>query len=705
MTTIAPLDCLLNPRSVAIIGASDDPTRIGGRPIASMRLLGYKGRILPVNPNRREVQGLPAYASVAELPEIPDVAIVAVPAPQVCKAVTELGELGVGAAILFSSGFAEVGEKGAVMQAELVAISQRTGLRLLGPNALGIVNFHNGFVGSFTSCLGFGNERAGSVGIASQSGAYGGHLVASALDAGIGLSTVALTGNEADLNLADAINLLVRDPRTRVIAVYAEGISDGDALAEALQDARRARKPVVMMKVGRSEVGSAAAQSHTASIAGDDAVVDAVLEELGVVRAHTTSEMLDIVRLATQGVYPTANTLGVLTVSGGAGVIICDAAEDLGLAVPAMPATAQARLLEMLPICSPRNPVDTTAQILNDVSLLEPFTEAMIGEGKYASVLAFLTYAGASPAVAPQIRAQLSRVRARYPGRLYALVLQGPPDVLRSYEEEGFTVFDDPTRAVVAIAAMGRFGQAFAAGDPGPAPRVSPVSLPTETPTESQAKQLLARSGISSAPERACAVVDAAVLAAREIGFPVVLKILSRDILHKSEIGGVLMDIQDEEAVRQGFDALIGRAQEAVPEARIEGVLVARQLRGGVECILGIHRDPVFGPIAMFGLGGVFVEVLKDVVFHRCPFGQEVAERMIRSIKGAPLLLGARGRPVADIGALARTLSRLSAFAAEAGPRLRAVDLNPVLALPEGEGAFAVDAVIAVDAPLQERSR
>ena len=220
------------------------------------------------------------------------------------------------------------------------------------------------------------------------------------------------------------------------------------------------------------------------------------------------------------------------------------------------------------------------------------------------------------------------------------------------------------------------------------------VTLPAATPTEAEAKRLLAEAGIDSAPERACATAEEAVAAAEGFGFPVVMKILSPDILHKSEIGGVLLDVADAAGVRDGFATLLDVRKRAAPAARIEGVLVAKQLKGGVECILGIHRDPVFGPIAMFGLGGIFVEVLKDVVFRRCPFGEDVAERMIRSIRGAPLLLGARGRKPADVKALARMLARLSVFAHQAGPRLRSIDLNPVFAMPDGEGAFAADAVI-----------
>lgn len=691
-----PLDALLRPRSVAIIGASDDPLRIGGRPIAYMRSQGFAGRILPVNPGRDTIQGLAAYASVEALPETPDVAIVAVAARSCVQVVADLAARGTGAAIVFSAGFAESGPEGEAAERAMVAAARRHGMRVLGPNSLGLVNPRNGFFGSFVSSVELGMPHAGRVAIVSQSGAYGGHILAAATAAGIGLSACAMTGNESDVSLGEVVRMMVDDDDTDVIALYSEGIRESDRLIAALEAARRQRKPVVMMKVGRSAAGSAAAQSHTASIAGDDLVIDAVLTELGVVRARSTEQMLDIARLATRRIFPVDNALGVITVSGGAGVIICDAADDLGLAVPEMPADTQAELKALLPYASPRNPVDVTAQFLNDFSLLSRFTETLVDRGGYPSVLGFFTYTAGMPSVAPRLRAELRRVRERHPDRLFVLSVQASPEQIRGYEDDGFCVFEDPSRAVLAIDAMGRYGRAFAAGPGLPAPVVPPLRLPARTPDEAEAKRLLAAAGIASAPEAACATADLAVAAARGIGFPVVMKILSPDILHKSEIGGVLLDVGDEDSVRQGFSTLLEHAARAAPAARIEGVLVARQLSGGVECILGIHRDPVFGPMAMFGLGGLFVEVMKDVVFHRCPFGPDVAERMIRSIQGAPLLLGARGRPPVDIDALARMLSQLSAFAVAAGPRLQSIDLNPVFAMPAGHGAYAVDAVIEI---------
>jgi acyl-CoA synthetase (NDP forming) len=477
--------------------------------------------------------------------------------------------------------------------------------------------------------------------------------------------------------------------------VYAEGIREAPGLIAAFEAARAAKKPIVMQKVGRSELGGKAAKSHTASIAGDDAVTEAVMAEFGVVRARNSEEMLDIAHTATRKIYPARNTLGVITVSGGAGVLMSDVADAVGLPMPEMPAETQKMLRDLVPFCAPRNPVDATAQVSNNVALIETFTEAMVKDGGYASVLGFFSMTASSRRW-PGIREQINKVRDRYPDRLYTLSVITPDERRAELEADGWCVHEDPTRAVTAIAAMGRYGAAFAMPPPAPAPSVPPVVLPDTTPSEAEAKRLLASAGIQSAPEQACDSADAAVAAAELIGFPVVMKILSPDIVHKSEIGGVLLNVADVAAVRDGYSLLLARAKGAAPTARIEGVLVAKQLQGGVECILGIHRDPVFGPIAMFGLGGIFVEVMKDVVFRRCPFGDDVAEQMIRSIKGAPLLLGARGRPRTDIKALAHMLARLSAFAHAAGPRLASIDLNPVFAMPEGHGAFAVDAVVEV---------
>ena len=691
----AGLTPLLAPRSVAVLGASSDPTRISGRPIAYMKSQGFQGGLYPINPNRTEIQGLKAYASIADVPEVPDVAIVAVSSEVAAAAVEDLGKKGVKAIVMFTAGFAEMDDAGAVAQAKMVATARSYGMRILGPNCLGVFDARRSYYATFSSSFDSGWPVPGRIGIASQSGAYGTHLYTLARNRGIGASLCVMTGNEGDVTMGECIGWLAENPEVDVITVYAEGIREADGLIAALEAARAARKPVIMQKVGRSELGTKAAKSHTASIAGDDAVTEAIMNEFGVFRASNSEQMLDIAHTATRKIYPVKNTLGVITVSGGAGVLISDVSESVGLAMPEMPEATQKHLRELVPFCAPRNPVDATAQVSNDPTLINTFTEAMIRDGGYSTVLGFFSMTASSKRW-PVIREQLNIVKDKYPDRLYVLSVIAPPERTAELETDGWVVHEDPTRAVVAIDAMGRFGAAFAKGAGAPAPSVPAVTLPAVTPTEAEAKRLLAGAGIQSAPESECTTADAAVAAAEKFGYPVVMKILSPDILHKSEIGGVLLDVSNADEVRAGFALLLERAKAAAPTARIEGVLVAKQLKGGVECIMGIARDPVFGPIAMFGLGGIFVEILKDVVFHRCPFGPDVAEEMIRSIKGAPLLLGARGRKKADVKALAETLSRLSAFAVAAGPSLQSVDLNPVFAMPEGEGAFAVDAVVEV---------
>lgn len=693
MSRFAGLTPLLAPHSIAVLGASSDATRIGGRPIAYMRAQGFQGALYPVNPNRAEIQGLKAYPSVADLPETPDVAIVAVPADLAASAIEDLARRGVKGVVMFTAGFAEMDEQGAAKQNAMVATARAGGMRILGPNCLGVFDARRSYYATFSSSFDSGWPVLGRIGIASQSGAYGTHLYTLARNRGIGASLCVMTGNEGDVTVGECIGWLAENEDVDVIAVYAEGIREAPGLIAALETARAAKKPIVMQKVGRSELGGKAAKSHTASIAGDDAVTEAIMREFGVYRARNSEEMLDIAHTATRKVYPVSNSLGVITVSGGAGVLISDVADSLGLPMPEMPLDAQKRLRDLVPFCAPRNPVDATAQVSNDVTLVKTFTESMVRDGGYASVLGFFSMTASSRRW-PAIREQLNAVKSEYPDRLYALSVIVQPERRDELEADGWVVHEDPTRAVTAIEAMGRFGAAFAAKPRASAPTVPAVALPASAPSEAEAKQLLATCGIAAAPEAACATAEDAITAAERFGFPVVMKILSPDILHKSEIGGVLLDVGDAGAVRSGFALLLERGRAAAPAARIDGVLVAKQLKGGVECILGIHRDPVFGPMAMFGLGGIFVEVLKDVVFHRCPFGADTAEAMIRSIKGAPLLLGARGRKKADIKALAEMLSRLSAFAAAAGDGLASVDLNPVFAMPEGEGAFAVDAVI-----------
>ncbi|MBI1776140.1 MAG: acetate--CoA ligase family protein [Proteobacteria bacterium] len=690
----ASLRPLLQPRSVAILGASADPSRIGGRPIHYLKDAGFAGPIYPINPNRSEIQGLKAYAKIEEVPGAVDTVLVAVPAPIVVGLVRDAVARGVRSFVIFSSGFAEASAEGAAWQDELTRIAAESGARMIGPNCLGMFNTQHRYFATFSGSLDHGYPKPGRIAVVSQSGAYGSHMFVLARDKGLGTNYWLTTGNECDVDVADAISFFADDPDTDVIVVYVEAIKSRERLFQALARAHEVKKPIVIMKVGRSAVGAAAAASHTASLAGSDAVYDAVFRQFGVYRAETTEEMLDVAYAATRRIYPSSGRLGIVTISGGAGVLMADAAAAHGLDVPAMPEAAQRRLKEMLPFAAPRNPVDVTAMFFNDMSLVTKNLQLMLEEGGFDAIIAFVTSIPRTRGVGDKLRHALSEAVKPYPGRLLVLSMIATPEIVREYEAEGFLAFEDPSRGVAAIAALVAFGRAFAAGKGAPPPALPTSALPAPTgPTgESEAKRVLASVGIPVVEERVATSAAAAVAAAEALGYPVALKIASADIPHKTEIGGVLLGLGTAAEVESGFGTLRERAASRAPTARIDGIAVAPMIAGGVETILGVHRDAAFGPVVMFGLGGIFVEVLKDVSFRVAPFGIDQALAMIREVKGFPLLDGARGRPKMDLEALAAALSRLSVFAAANAERIESIDINPFIVLPRG--ALAVDALI-----------
>lgn len=691
------LDSLFRPRSVAILGASDDATRISGRPVRYLIEGAFKGEIYPVNPNRETVQGLKAYPSLTAIPAVPDLALLAVPAGLTEAAVMECVAKGVRGAVIFSAGYAESGRDGLAMQQRIADIARAGGLRLLGPNCLGIFNPQIGFYGTFTQSLDRDMPKPGPLGIISQSGAYGSHIAYLARRRGIGINYWITTGNEADIDVAESLEWMAGQNDIKVIMVYVEGIRDGARFRAALELAHRNRKPIIMMKVGRSETGAKAASSHTASLAGSDAIYDALFRQYGVHRAATTEEQIDVAYACARGIFPKDNKLGVVTLSGGAGVLICDSAEKHGLDVAPMPMAAQKKLKELLPFASVENPVDTTAQALNDMNLLARNLEVILEEGGYDVLLGFFSSVPNTRTLSGPLQKAIADGCARFPDRLIALAMIGDDEVVRSYEQSGFLVFEDPDRAVLALAALARFARAFnrSVAPPEVMPGVVPAAALSGKPlSEHAAKAVLGQSGIPFLTEWLVNDAAAAAAAADSIGYPVVMKIVSPDIEHKTEIGGVLVGVGDRAAVTAGFATLLSRASQHRPDAMIEGVLVAPMAKPGIETIIGVSRDPIFGPAVMFGLGGVHVEVLKDVTFRLAPFGREEALRMIGEIRGRALLSGVRGAKPADVDALADLLVKVSSFAASHRDDIETIDLNPVLVHAQGEGVVALDALI-----------
>jgi len=694
------LRAFFNPDSVAIFGASSNPLKIGGRPINNMKIAGYKGRVLPINPMSPEIQGLKSYASIHDVDGPVDMAIIVVPQEKglVEPAVQACIEKGVKAAIILSSGFAEIDEAGAQAQGRIAAAAAEAGLRVMGPNCMGTMNANTGMIATFTSGLVDKGPDSGGISIASQSGAFGAHCFMLARERGLGINLWATMGNQSDVEFSDCLAYMAEDPNTKVVMGYIEGIQNPERFQAALAHAQAQKKPVVLMKVGRSDIGAAAAASHTASLAGSDSVFDALLKQYDVYRAQSIDEMFDVAYAASFGNFPTTPDLGVITVSGGVGVIMADAAADAGMTLPELPIETQKRMRELVPFAGTRNPLDVTAQFINDASLMKPMYEALMDEGGYQSSICFGTSVGLNEMLMEKILPQLKEIGAKYHDRAMALSFLSRPDMTAKLEDCGFMVFEDPSRGINALAALTHFGQAFAKSGGGDALPVVPGDAPPVAKgaalNETQSKAMLAAYGLPMVDERTVASADAAAEAANDIGYPVVMKIVSADILHKSEIGGVILNVQDAGAASEAFDTLMDRAKQHAPNAHVDGIMVAPMIDDGVETIMGVVRDPVFGPTVMFGLGGVFVEVLKDVTFRVAPFGVDIAHEMIGEVKGRAMLDGVRGAPPSDVDALAEALAKLSVFAAANADTLETVDVNPFLVRPKGKGAVAVDALV-----------
>lgn len=691
------LAAFLHPESVAIVGASDDPRRIGGRPIAYSLAAGFKGRLYPVNPNRETVQGLTAYPSVDALPGPVDLAIVAVPAAEVLATVVQLARNGTRAAILYSSGFAEAGPEGAALQSRIIATAAAAGIRLLGPNCVGLFNACIGHVATFSSGPEAGLSPEGRVGLMTQSGAYGTHLLAQARTRRVEVGQWVSTGNEADIGAAEVIQAFAADPSIDVIAAYLEGVKDGPGLIRSLEAARAAGKPVVLMKVGRSAAGATAAAAHTASLMGQDSVFDAAIAQSGALRVDTTTQMLDVVYGASRSSLPRGPGLGVITISGGAGVMMADTADEGGLSLPPMSEATQAALLTRNPFASPVNPVDVTAQAMNDFDMVSAFLAAMLAEPSYDSFVGFFTTWGGSQTLGPKLREALRSGLAALNGRPFALVILAEPEIVAQYEEDGFLVFRDPSDAVATLARMARLRPGFVAEPSGPvlAPIEGPP-FPLTAVSESTGKAILAAVGVSVLPEVVAKTADAAADAARTFDRPLAMKLVSPDVAHKSEIGGVMLNVVGEDAAREAWGAITQAADRLAPHARVEGVSVSPMAGAGVELIVGVRHDAVFGPVTMVGMGGVFTEILDDVALRVGGVSVGQAAAMIRSLKGYPLLDGARGRPRFDVAAAADAVARLSAYSVQVAETLGSIEINPLLV--QQSGCLALDAAFEIQA-------
>ena len=687
------LEPLLSPRSIAIIGASADPLKIGGRPLKFLKVHGYAGEVYPINPRGGNLQGFDALRSIDALPMGVDHAVLALPASAVLDAAQACAERGVRAMTIFSAGFAEIGPEGAAVQERLSALARESGMRIIGPNCMGVMNFRIGMIASFAFMVDLGLPKLGRVALVSQSGAFGGQALVMARRRGLPLGAWVTTGNECDVEMADCMAYFARDDHTDVIMGYMEGCRSPDKLVQALEIARDRGKPVIMVKAGSSAIGQAAAQSHTGALAGNDRVYDSLFRQYGVHRADSIEDFFDAAYAAGNGRRVPEGKLGVFTVSGGVGVLIADVAEACGLDLPALPSDTQATLQALLPLAAVRNPVDGTAQIWSDMSVFRQYVRTMAQEGGYDALIFFLTAMPFSQPLQQPLREIFFALRDEFPDLLMVLSMLAPAELEDELADAGYLVYEDATRAVRAVAALHRLSQA-------PVPLLDRRGLP-EMPrwetlagaNELEAKLLLAKAGIPVLSEQLAGTCEQACRAARETGYPVVLKVVSPDILHKSELDAVVLDIGDEAGLRSAWHAIVERVAQARPYARIDGMLVAPMARPGIEMILGIQRDPVFGPAVVVGMGGIYAELFDDVALRLAPVDKVGAHAMLTGLKGYRMLAGTRGRPPADIEALVDAIVRLSVFAEHHADLIESIDINPLRVYAAGEGVAALDAV------------
>lgn len=695
---MASIHKMLNPRSIAIIGATPR-MQYGGRFLAAALKAQDRVNVYAVNPRYDEIMGLKSYPNVSALPEAPDVVGIVVPYHQVLDTLQECHQKGVGAAIVISAGFAERGvDDRRDLQGQLGAFARDSGLRLSGPNCLGLANVKNDLWATSSSRGASG--LVGSIGLVCQSGATAfGPFLVRAVDNGIGFSYIISTGNEADLDFADFARYLLDDPDTRVIAGFIEGFKDARKFLEVARLAAERGKPLVMIKIGRSELGSRAARSHTAALTGTDALYEAVFAQYGVVRVQNYDELLEVSQLLANTPRPSQPGIAVVSHSGGISSLTADMCGQAGLDLPVLSEQARDGINSVLKGFGwAANPSDVTGYA-NSESFPQ-IMEYMINEPQVGT-LVVASAGGESQAD------QVISLRDRSPKGVAFMWTgsRGEKGGLAKLKAANIPVFYTPdtlARGLKYLVDYHAWRERRLVEGFGTAPLLAVEeeqavarlqALGRVTLSESESKQLIAAWGVPTTREVRVESVEAGIEAAQRLGYPVALKVDSPDILHKTEAGVVRLGLRDAAQVRAAYAAILANAKAYAPQAAITGVLVQEMVADGIEMIVGVSYDPQLGPTLLFGTGGVMVEVYNDVALRRCPITRPEAYAMVAEVKGARLLEGFRGRPAADVEALVQTLVSISHLAVQLEGRLAELDINPLMVLPAGQGVKAVDAL------------
>lgn len=692
------LQALVSPKSVVIVGASNDFNKLNGRPLQYLLRDGFEGRLYAVNPKYREIAGIPCFPDLDALPEVPELGVVAVAAAKAIDAVAELGKRGVRAAIVFGSGFAEAGEEGKRLEQALIEAGRANNIRICGPNNLGLINAFERMPLTFSQ---YADQPVmpGPVGFVSQSGAFGTAVATRARMLDIGLGYFVNTGNEADITAVEVLDQLLDDSRVKVAVTYLEGLRDGGKLIEVADKAMALGKPLVLTKVGRFGAGKRAAMSHTASLAGEDAVLDDILRQHGVIRADDEVHAIDLAAAFATCPVPPEGGAGLITMSGGAGVLMCDCAEEMGIAVPVLEPATQARLRAVLPdFAATGNPVDVTAQGAVDVEAFGATLNLVLDDPGVAICVVWLQQ---MRKVGEQMADFFIETRKHAAKPLIVCWLHAPETAINRMRAAGVCVIEGTRRSVQAAAGLVEYGRARrrllpASRSIGVRSATRPAGDKPATVPSLEARALLSHYGFSMIESRLASSPEAAVQCAQALGYPVAVKIESPDLTHKTEAGGVKLGLMNSAEVAAAAAEVLASVRRHAPGAAIAGLLVQKMAAPATELVLGVRRDPSFGPLVMLGLGGMLIEVLKDVVFASVPVSEADAEFMLQRLRGRAILDGVRGSPGVDRAALVKAICVLSRFAQD-HPEVVELDLNPVLAGPDG--IVAVDWLLVRDGP------
>jgi len=704
------VDRILHPRSVAVFGASDSKDKFGGRIMHFLVRHGFAGEILPINPRRDEVVGRRAYPTIAAAPAPPDVAILAVPGSSLVATVREAAAAGVGCCVIISTGFAEAGAEGAARQADLVAIARETGMRLVGPNCMGLIVPHHRLALCSSVVLDTDRLPDGAIGLVSQSGALMVSIFDRAAADGIGFRYGVSLGNQADLEICDFLDYMIAEPQTGALCVYVEGLLDGGRFRRSLAAARQAGKPVLVVKTGRTQAGVKSARSHTASLAGAWEVFEAVCHEEGAVLAQDPDDMVRAAHFLIRHRTPRRGGVSILSSSGGGCGIASDRVSELGIPLAMLTAESRAELGELLLPPQADNPVDLGGRRKpEDVEIAGDVARILLSDPGVAYGLIILT---SMPFFANRTRLMGEAALAADKPVMIALTPGAAAEApRRALREIGQFYFDRTEDALRVLALVAEY-DARRASPPAPAtrpaglPDAGALVLPDGALTESEVKRLLAAYGVQVAAETITAPTpEAAAAAVSTLDTPVALKAVSRRIVHKSDVGAVRLGLAGADAVRAAARTMLDALRAAGLDAGLEGFSVQPMVQGEAEVIVGARRDPHFGAVVMVGLGGIAVEILKDVALARAPVSAERARAMLATLRAAPLLTGVRGRPPLDVAAVADAVVRVSWLAADLGPRLGDLEVNPLIVRQQGKGAVAVDGRATLGPGKEEESR